>query len=314
LGGAAEGMMNAQKMGLAERELDQNTALRSRGLDLQGRQLEHNISQDVLKQADAQIAATLEQAGAIIKAGIEGGADPAAIRKSVLPLIESVAPIAQRVGRDPNALTAQIDAQLAAPTPVARAGVKGRAAGTERIEQARTEQQQPEGARVEISPFKEEKDRIEAEHKLRDDFTKASEKFVITRDFFDRMQSATASGAGDITRVYSFMKMQDPGSAVLPGEYATAANAPGVPEAVRSMYNKLVGGGILSPGARGEIEKEAKQIWASSLNQHANRVGEYTRLAKGAGLRPKQIIVDLTAGSEGPTRGTTATGINWNLR
>lgn len=315
-GGFAEGALGAQKMALAERELNENTALRSRGLDIQGRQLEHNISQDILKQADGQIATTMEQAGAIIKAGLEGGSDPAAIRKTVLPLVNSVIPIAQRVGRDPNALIAQIDAQLAAPTPVARAGVAGTAAGTQRVAQARAEQQPdaPPGTRVEISPFKDEKDRVSAENALRDDYTARSKDFITLRDFKDRIDNMPATGIGDVGLVFSFMKVLDPGSTVREGEFATAANAAGVPSAVRAVWNKLVGDGKLDATGRKELRDAAQAVFGPAAARHSNLTNQFAKIAQRQGLRVKNVIVDFTSSDATPASGTTSTGIKWNWR
>jgi hypothetical protein len=308
LGGAAEGMMNAQKMGLAERELDVNTALKTRGFDMQGRQLEHNISQDITKQADAQIANTMAVAAETIKAGLEGGADPAKLKATVAPLVQSAQSIAARIGRDPAALAAQIDAQLAGPGPVATAAVQGRAAGTKTIEQERAIQNQPPGTAVEISPFKDPKDRVAAEASLRDDFVKASKDFGVIRDFHDRMQTAPTTGAGDIALVFSYMKMLDPGSTVREGEYATARNASGIPDRITGLYNRAVDGEQLPARSRKELKEAAGKIWESATTRHTGMTNQYAQIAKRQGLRPENVIIDANAGAPTPAAPAPARG------
>lgn len=305
--------MSAQKQALAEQTQAQDVGLRTRGLDLQETQINNTMSQQVQAQADKQIAETMAVAAETIKAGLEGGADPAKVRAAVMPLVQSAQSIAARAGRDPSALAAQIDAQLTAPGPVAAAGVKGKASAAQRVAEAHGIATAT-GQGVDISPFKEEKDRISAENSLRGDFVKGATRFTTVRDFYDRMQSATDTGPGDITRVFAFMKMQDPESAVRDKEYATAENASGVPETIRNLYNKLLAGDKLSPTARKEIVGEAGKIWAGALGRHSAQVDQYRKIAKSQGLRPQNVIIDLTAGSEGPIAGTTSTGVNFNYR
>jgi hypothetical protein len=316
LGGAAEGMMGAKKQALAEQTLAQDTGLRTRALELQERQFGRQISQDAQTQADKLISDTMGVISETIKNGIEGGADPAKIRQTVQPLLDSVTPIAARSGRNPAALAAQIDAQLTAPGPIEKARVAGRAEGTHTVEEERAIQQQPEGTRVEISPWKTPKEKVEAEGKLRDDYIANSRRFVTVRDFYDRMKSAPGKGAGDLTLVFSYMKVLDPESAVRSDERADVNNAGGVPEAVRALYNRVLGGGLLTETIRKDIKAEGDRIWSDALNRHSSLTTQFTNIAKRNKLNPQNVIVDLTAGSEGPPglSGVTPNGIRWNFR
>lgn len=313
LGGAAEGIAGAQKQALAERAQTEQTGLQTRGLELQERQFANTVSQQTQKEADTRIAETMQIASETIKAGLEGGADPAKLRATVAPLVQSAQAIAARIGRNPAALSAQIDAQLTAPGPVAAAGVKGRAAGVQQIEQERAIQQQPPETRVEISPWKTPKERIENEDKLRDDFEKNSKEFKTVRDFYDRMKTAPTTGAGDLALIFSYMKMLDPASTVREGEQASASNAAGVPAAITGMYNQLRGGGRLADDARTQLKEAAGKVWGGALDRHSQMVTQYTNIAKRNKLDPRNVVVDLTAGSDGPIGGTTPNGINWNL-
>lgn len=299
-GGFAEGAMGAQKQALAERTQTEDTALRSRGLDLQSRQLENTIGQQAQAQADKQIAETMAVVSETVKNATAVGRPRDQIMKAVAPLVQSAQAIAQRVGRDPAALAAQVQAQITTPGLVETASVAGRAAGVKTVEQERAIQQQPPETRIEISPWKTPKEKIENEDKLRDDFVKSSKEFVTIRDFYDRMKTATPNGAGDISLVFSFMKLLDPGSTVREGEYATASNAAGVPSAIQGMYNKLVSGGVLGGEARTQLKGEGAKIWSGALNRHSQSVTQYTNIAKRNKLDPRNVIVDFTAGSEGP--------------
>lgn len=316
LGGAAEGALASQKQALAEQTLAQDTALRSRGVDLQERTLERTLGQDAQREADTRIAETMEIASQTIKEGLAGGTSPDKLKATVAPLVQSAQSIAQRIGRDPASLTAQIDAQLAAPGPIATAGVKGKATAAQRIAEAHGIAAAT-GTGVDVNPYEKPEKRVELENTLRDDYTKASGEFVIQRDFMDRIKSAPATGAGDMALVFSYMKVLDPRSTVREGEYATAQNAAGVPSAIQAVWNKVVGGGQLDAQARKQIKEAAGKVWSGALSRQSALTTQYSNIAKRQGLRRDNVIVDFTAGSEGPTApitGTTDTGIKWNWK
>lgn len=78
---------------------------------------------------------------------------------------------------------------------------------------------------------------------------------------FDAMyKSAQAeTAAGDVALIYSFMKMLDPTSTVMAGEYATAENTGGVDSKLINLYNRALDGTRLQPDQRAAFLKEAEQ-------------------------------------------------------
>lgn len=100
------------------------------------------------------------------------------------------------------------------------------------------------------------------------------------------------SAAGDITMVFNFMKMNDPNSAVLPGEYATAQNAGGVDERVRAFYNSLLDGQRLTPSQRKDFLTTAKAMFESAIAAKDERARHFTSLAQAYGIDPSLVIYD----------------------
>lgn len=88
---------------------------------------------------------------------------------------------------------------------------------------------------------------------------------------YDILKTADATGIGDVARIFAIMKMYDPTSVVREGEQATAANASGVPSAIIAQYNKLIGGGALSPQARKEFEAAAEKVFAAAKTRYAEQ-------------------------------------------
>jgi hypothetical protein len=91
------------------------------------------------------------------------------------------------------------------------------------------------------------------------------------------------SAANDVTLVYNFMKMQDPGSTVREGEYATAANAAGIPDKVRAMYNKAIRGETLAPTQRADFASAAKGTYSAEKETYDMIASGYKKVADRTG-------------------------------
>lgn len=291
LGGIQEGMAANAKRDLEERTLASDTSLRSRGLDIQQGTLDRANQQDITKRADEEIANTMSVVTETIKAGITAGRDPAKIQQTVAPLVETAKAIASKVGRNPAALDAQVQATFGAPT----ATEVGTAAGTTKAATTIAEERALTAAGVDPSRFKEHKDKVSAENALRDDYVKGAKNFETIRDFKDRMDTAPSTGAGDISIVFSYMKLLDPASTVREGEYATAANAGGAFDRAGGMYNKVLSGDQLTPKVRKEIREASEKIFTSAAERHNTQTKQFEEIAKRQGLNPKNVIVDFTA-------------------
>lgn len=312
-GGMAEGMQTSREAGLKERTLDVESGLRTRALDIQEKQLNRAAASDDIKRGDELIAQTMGHVAEVIKTGLAVGNDPAKLQATVQPLVESAKAIASRVGRDPASLDAQVQASLTGPTGMQAATAAGAAAGTQEGVKQNTAAKILSEAGADaggfiIDPAK----RNEAENKLRDDYVKQGKEFVTVRDYKDRMDTAPKTGAGDIALIFSFMKVLDPGSTVREGEFATAANAAGVPSAIAGMYNRIIGGGKLAEGAREEITAAADKIWQKASERQSALTNQYAAIAKRGGMNVKNVIIDPLATSA-PTTGTTPSGLKWTI-
>ena len=74
------------------------------------------------------------------------------------------------------------------------------------------------------------------------------------------------SAAGDLSLIFGYMKMLDPGSTVREGEFATAQNSAGIPDRVVNMYNKALSGERLNENQRTDFLNQAKGVWDSQLD------------------------------------------------
>lgn len=82
-------------------------------------------------------------------------------------------------------------------------------------------------------------------------------------------------GPASIAIVYKFMKALDPTSVVRETEFATAANAGGVPENIRNAYNKLMEGERLPESVIDDFEKTAKSLSDEAAGSAESAVQNY---------------------------------------
>jgi len=140
------------------------------------------------------------------------------------------------------------------------------------------------------------KEKRDGEKGLRGEFVGLSAEFIKVRDSFGRIQSAKESAAGDLSLVFNFMKMLDPGSVVRESEFATAQNAAGVPERIRNVFNRLNTGELLAPAQRADFIGQASDLFTSQNEIHENRINVFTGLASRNNLNPENVVIDVRGG------------------
>lgn len=101
------------------------------------------------------------------------------------------------------------------------------------------------------------------------------------------------SAAGDLSAIFAYMKMLDPGSTVREGEFANAEKAAGVPERVLNHYNRVLKGERLAPEQRADFVRQAEKLYGVHRKQYAEQVARYRGLAQKRGADPDDVIAAL---------------------
>lgn len=143
--------------------------------------------------------------------------------------------------------------------------------------------------RAGIIPFEK---RPEAEGNLRKEYNNQTKSYQDVKSAYGRVLAAEPTATGSIAKIFSYMKMLDPGSVVREGEYATAQNATGVPQRFINMYNKALSGDGLSVTQRQEIDSQAKKLYTQTRTQESAVRKGVERIAKGYGLDPQNIFYE----------------------
>jgi len=99
------------------------------------------------------------------------------------------------------------------------------------------------------------------------------------------------SAAGDLSLIFNYMKLLDPGSVVREGEFANAQNAAGVPDRVRNLYNRAMEGTRLGKAQRADFVNSSERVYGAELDSYNTALSGYRDLAEREGLNFKNINI-----------------------
>lgn len=133
--------------------------------------------------------------------------------------------------------------------------------------------------------------------------------------------AADTSAAGDLSLIFGYMKMLDPGSTVREGEFATAQNATGIPTQAVNMYNKALTGERLADEQRADFLRQSKNVYDAQAERQEAIRQEYTGALGRYGLDPERALgpapkVQSTAPitpSKGAGKKVTVNGVKYTV-
>lgn len=134
---------------------------------------------------------------------------------------------------------------------------------------------------------------LEDEQRLRKEFEGNAKSHLETRRGFQRVLASKDDAAGDISLIFGFMKMLDPGSVVREGEFATAQNAAGIPDQIRNAYNRALSGERLNPNQREQFKGQAKGLYDKSAGEYGAREKQFRDIATRYNIDPANVIPSL---------------------
>ncbi len=130
------------------------------------------------------------------------------------------------------------------------------------------------------------------EQSVRKEYLAQSKDFGKVADAFDRISVSQPDAVGDLSLIFQYMKMLDPGSTVREGEFATAQSARGVPESVLGQYNRIASGERLTDAQRSSFLQQAELLYLKAGESQAARERRYRGVARANSLRPDQVVGD----------------------
>lgn len=134
--------------------------------------------------------------------------------------------------------------------------------------------------------------RIEREAGLRTEFTALARPYLDMGDSLARIQASSPTPEGDLSLIYNFMRMLDPGSVVREGEFAMLGRSGGLPQQVQQYFNRLAGNGQLTPEMRRAVVTQSQALWRAQEARHLAIQRQYVEIARRHGLNPENVMID----------------------
>lgn len=151
---------------------------------------------------------------------------------------------------------------------------------------------------------------------LRREFNNRQEvkDFRTVQSAYNSVQAAARnpSAAGDLSLIFAYMKILDPGSVVREQEFANAQNAAGVPDQIRNRYNQILNGQRLNPNQRRDFLNQANNLFQTRRQTYANVENEYRGYAESYGVSPDRVAPVQGAPTQ-PGPRTNAPGLRFNI-
>jgi hypothetical protein len=133
-------------------------------------------------------------------------------------------------------------------------------------------------------------------------FIDSSKPFIVVRDAWNRIKAVEDTPAGDVSMVYSLMKILDPGASVMEGDIANARNTAGVSEKVRNVYNNALSGRSLDPKQRSEFRSQANSLFLAQKKTYDSTKSAFEDLAIRYNVDPSRAVMDLSGGVAGDVK------------
>lgn len=127
-----------------------------------------------------------------------------------------------------------------------------------------------------------------------DDMIRESTPFIEQRAAMGRIKASllTPSAAGDLSLIFNYMKLLDPGSVVRESEFANAQNMAGVPDFLVTLRNRIRGGERLTPAERADFYGQAQALYKQAISDQSERNSRYAERARDGGV-PENMIDSL---------------------
>lgn len=170
--------------------------------------------------------------------------------------------------------------------------VKEIASGGEKLHAVKGNLVTSSGKVIYSAPLTGEEKANPAEAPLRTSFLGQATPHIQISQAYRKIETAPDTAAGDMSKIFGFMKILDPSSTVREGEYASAENARGVPDTVRAQYNKVMSGQRLTPAQRTQFSQAAGDLVQSQKQQFEGQKKFFENIAIKNKIAPESVIYD----------------------
>lgn len=123
---------------------------------------------------------------------------------------------------------------------------------------------------------------------------------------YEKIKTAPESAAGDMSLIFGYMKLLDPGSTVREGEFANAQNTTGIPGQIMNAYNRARSGERLNPNQRKEFISSAGAAYTAQQASADKSIEELISQAQQDGVSPERVLGEKVYGAYKDRKAKTA--------
>jgi len=200
-------------------------------------------------------------------------------------------PVVPTAAPQPGAMVPQGAAQTAPSKTGALGSTANNSASTQVVSQSLNNRPIPQKL-LDLAAAEKLKGTGANENTLRDEYNNLTKDFRVVQDAHEKIKSVAATGAGDMSLLYSFVKLLDPGSVVRESEFAAAAASGSFGERIQGAMQRVISGQRLPDSLRNDFIREADNLYTSQKEGADRLTASYTGMAKRMGLNPENVIVD----------------------
>lgn len=107
---------------------------------------------------------------------------------------------------------------------------------------------------------------------------------------FRKVNTASDNAQGDMSLIFGFMKLLDPGSTVREGEFANAEVTEGIPGRIINVRNRLLSGERLNPKQREQFKAEANKLLDAQTSSADESTALILQQADQDNVRRERVI------------------------
>lgn len=149
------------------------------------------------------------------------------------------------------------------------------------------------GGPADASSNTKETRRTEVQYRKEFDGLPEVKSFKTARQQYQTLKALAAkpnpTAQDDIALIFGYMKTLDPTSVVREGEFATAQNAAGVPDAIRNAFNRAQNGTRLNAKQRQDMVKAAGESYLAYREAYNTTAENYRSYARDSGVNPDRV-------------------------
>lgn len=129
---------------------------------------------------------------------------------------------------------------------------------------------------------------------IRQQFTQGSTDFIKVRDSYNRIVASATdpSPAGDLTLMFNYMKMLDPGSVVRESEFAQVAATGSLGQQLQASALRYLSGERLTDTQRKDFQDRAADLMTQQLKSQIRLEDQYRGIAERAKVNAADVVVD----------------------